>query len=76
MDETFLKVMLAAQIKFGNETSRALPFELMLTEEVTLETWVLKVFNRLLFVDLEDRNSVQVDTVESAQEGIRNGHTG
>lgn len=48
MDETFRRVMLAAQIKLGNETSRALPFELMLTEEVTLATWVLKVFNRLL----------------------------
>lgn len=48
MDETFLRVMLAAQIKFGNETSRLLPFALMLTEEVILATWVLKVFNRLL----------------------------
>lgn len=48
MDETFLKVMLAAQIKFGNETSRSLPFEFMLTDWVTLAIWVLKVFNRLL----------------------------
>lgn len=47
-DETFLKVMVVAQIKFGNETSRALPFELMSMEFVTLATWVLKVFNRLL----------------------------
>jgi len=48
IEETFLKVMLAAQIKLGNETSRELPLELMLTADVTLETWVLKVFRRLL----------------------------
>jgi len=48
MEETFLKVMLAAQIKLGNETSRLLPLELMLTADVMLATWVLKVFKRLL----------------------------
>jgi len=36
MVEMFLKVMLAAQIKLGKETSRLLPLELMLTADVTL----------------------------------------
>lgn len=48
MDETFRKVMLAAQIKLGNETSRELPLELMLTADVTFAIWVLNVFKRLL----------------------------
>lgn len=48
MLETFLRVMLAAQIKLGNETSNELPLELMLTADVMLATWVLKVLRRLL----------------------------
>jgi hypothetical protein len=46
--ETFRKVMFAAQIKLGKLTSKLLPLELMLTEEVMLAIWVLKVFSLLL----------------------------
>jgi len=47
-EETFLNVMLAAQIKLGNVTAKLLPFALILTIEVMLPTWVSKVFKWLL----------------------------
>lgn len=40
--------MLAAQIKLGKLTSKLLPLALMLTDEVILAIWVLKVFSLLL----------------------------
>jgi len=40
-EDAFLIVMLPAQIRFGNETTSALPLELMSMEVVTLATWVL-----------------------------------
>ena len=48
MDETFRRVRLAAQMRFGKETSNDCPFELMSITEVTFETWVLNSFRRLL----------------------------
>lgn len=46
--EIFRRVMLAAQIKLGKLTARELPLALMLTADLTVETWVLKVFIWLL----------------------------
>jgi len=46
--ETFRSVRLAAQIRFGKETSNSFPLELISIKEVTFETCVLNSFNRLL----------------------------
>lgn len=43
-----LKVMSAAQIKLGRLTSNCWPLAKIMSEEVILATWVLKVFKRLL----------------------------
>lgn len=50
MEETFRRVMLAAQTRLGKETSKSLPLESMLSDEVMFATWVLKVFRRLLLL--------------------------
>jgi len=42
--------MLAAQMRFGNETCSNFPLESMLIEEVTFAIWVLNSFNRLLLL--------------------------
>lgn len=47
-DETFRRVRLAAQMRFGKATSNNFPLELMSITEVTFETCVLNSFNRLL----------------------------
>jgi len=46
--ETFLKVMLEAQIKLGKLTTKSLPLALIRRDDVILATWVLNVFRRLL----------------------------
>ncbi len=50
IDETFRRVMFAAQIRLGKATCKSCPLESMLTDEVMLATCVLNVFNRLLLL--------------------------
>ena len=49
-DETFRRVMLAAQTRLGKATSKSFPLESIFSEEVMFATWVLNVFSLLLLL--------------------------
>lgn len=48
--DTFLRVMLAAQMRLGKDKSNNFPLESMLMEELTFTTFVLNSVNRLLLL--------------------------